>query len=90
METKINLNLNLNLNLNSKLVTPQGISEHSPNGLKISKWEPVRFFITLFNIKEPKTPGITWNHLKNVFFVSMIYFTKRAQNPKNGNQLGSI
>ena len=35
------------------------------------------------NIKEPKTPGTTWNHLKKYNFVpKMIYFTKWVKNLK--------
>ena len=42
------------------------------------------------NMKEPKTPGTTWNHLKKCDFVpKMIYFTKRGK-IWNENQLGSL
>ena len=35
-----------------------------PSGLKIWKWEPGKFHITV-NINKLKTPGTTWNHLNN-------------------------
>ena len=48
----------------------------------------MRTSLVLYNsvfIKEPKTPGTTWNHLKNARFVpKMIFFTKWAKNLKMG------
>ena len=42
------------------------------------------------NIKEPKTPGTTWNHLKMRFCAKNDLFHQVGLKAENGNQLGSI
>ena len=51
-----------------------------------TSWVPYN----LLTLKEPKTPGTTWNHLKMHFCYKNDLFYQTGSKSENGNQLDSM